>query len=107
MDSLFSPPLLPVFMAMSPDTPSPSPRLVFGLIMGGMAVWGVYVAIGAYLYNHNPWRGVIVMACVGLFIGSWALLLRTQKRRGKSSAPRVAFRGNWHSPARSFGGAAA
>jgi membrane protease YdiL (CAAX protease family) len=61
--------------------PPLSPRLLFALIMGGMLVWGAYVALGAYLYNYNPWRGVIVMACVGLFLGFWLLLLWNQSRR--------------------------
>ncbi len=43
-------------------------------------MWGAYVALGAYLYNYNPWRGVIVMACVGLFLGFWLLLLWNQSR---------------------------
>ena len=66
---------------MMPAIPPPlSPRLLFALIMGGMVLWGAYVALGAYLYNYNPWRGVIVMVCVGLFLGFWLLLLWTQSR---------------------------
>ena len=57
-----------------------SPWLLFTLIMGGMIVWGAYIAVGAYLYNKDPWRGVIVMACVGLFLGFWLLLLWNQSR---------------------------
>ena len=60
--------------------PPLSPRLLFALIMGGMLASGAYVAIGAYLYNHDPWRGVIVMVCVGLFLGCWLLLLWSQSR---------------------------
>jgi len=68
-----------------PDTRRPfSPRLLFVLIMGGMVVWGAYVALGAYLYNYNPWRGVIVLVCVGLFLGFWLLLLWNQGRHRKS-----------------------
>ena len=39
------------------------------LIMGGLVLWGAYVAIGAYLYNLNPWRAVIVMASRGRVSG--------------------------------------
>ena len=54
----------------------PSSRLLVYLLMGGLAVWGAYLAIGAYLYNFNPWRPAIVLICVGAFIGGWLLLLR-------------------------------
>jgi hypothetical protein len=58
-----------------------SPRLLFALIMGGLLLWGVYVAVGAYLYNRNPWRPLIVLASVCAFLGFWLLLLWTQKRK--------------------------
>jgi len=48
--------------------------------MGLLVVWAVYVAIGAYLYNFNPWRAVIVLASMGVFLGIWLLLLWTQSR---------------------------
>lgn len=46
-----------------------------------VAAWGVYHAIGAYRYNHNPWRAVMVLACVGGFLGFWGLLLRSARFR--------------------------
>ncbi len=62
-----------------PDQRRPlSPRQILALIMGGLVLWGVYIAIGAYLYNQNPWRSVIILACVGSFVGLWLLLLWTQ-----------------------------
>ena len=62
-----------------PDQRKPlSPRQILALIMGGLVLWGVYIAIGAYLYNQNPWRGVIVLVCMGSFVGLWLLLLWTQ-----------------------------
>ena len=69
---------------MPAPRPPLSPRLLFALIMGGMVLWGAYVALGAYLYNYNPWRGVIVMGCVGLFLGFWLLLLWNQSRHKKT-----------------------
>jgi drug/metabolite transporter (DMT)-like permease len=63
---------------MSEDRPSPSPRLIIGLIMGGLAVWALYIAIGSYLYNFNPWRAVLVLGCMGVFLGFWLLLLWSQ-----------------------------
>lgn len=49
--------------------------------MGGLVLWGVYAAIGAYRYNQNPWRAVIVLGCVGTFVGIWLLLMRMQSRK--------------------------
>jgi hypothetical protein len=66
---------------MSEEQPSISPRLVTGLIMLSLLLWGAYVAVGAYLYNMNPWRGLIVLAAVGLFLGLWMLALWSRGRR--------------------------
>lgn len=54
-------------------------RLIL-LIMAAVFAWGVLHAVGAYLLNHNPWRPVIVLACVLAFLGFWALMLRTRRR---------------------------
>ncbi|HEY2894566.1 MAG TPA: hypothetical protein VGJ16_10150 [Pirellulales bacterium] len=62
-----------------------SPTKLLALIMGALALWGVYVAIGAYLYNRNPWRPLIVLASVGIFLGIWMLLLWGQSRRQRKS----------------------
>jgi hypothetical protein len=53
--------------------------------MGALAVWGLYIAIGAYLYNRNPWRPLVVLASVGIFLGVWMLLLWGQSRRQRKS----------------------
>src|SRR5262245_13408018 len=69
---------------MSAQSPPPSARLVLALIMGALVLWGTYLAIGAYLYNLNPWRPVIVLGCVSLFLGFWLWLLRV---RGRAARP--------------------
>jgi hypothetical protein len=51
------------------------------LIVAGLFAWGIYHAVGAYLYNHNPWRAVVVMTCVCGFLGFWLLLLATRRPR--------------------------
>jgi hypothetical protein len=68
---------------MPDQRPSPSPRMVLTVIMGGMALWAVYVAVGAYLYNFDPWRAVIVLGCMAAFLGWWLLLLYTQGGKKK------------------------
>ncbi len=65
-----------------PSQPAPvSPRTILTVLMVGLTVWAVYIAVGAYWYNLNPWRGVIVLACMGLFLGSWLALLWNQSRK--------------------------
>jgi hypothetical protein len=65
---------------MPKPSSQPSPRLILTVLMGGLVVWAVYVAVGAYLYNFNPWRAVIVLVSMGVFLGIWLLLLWTQSR---------------------------
>jgi hypothetical protein len=66
---------------MTDQQPPFSPRLVMSLIMLALVLWGAYVAVGAYLYNRNPWRGVIVLVSVALFLGLWMLALWSRSRR--------------------------
>lgn len=50
-------------------------------IMVALIIWGALLALGAYLYNHNIWRLIIVMGSVGGFLAFWALLLWSKKDR--------------------------
>ncbi len=65
--------------AMPPS--SPSPKMLLAMIFGGMMLWGLYIAAGVLWYGVNPRGALIVLLCVGFFLGFWWLLLRTQKRR--------------------------
>ena len=71
-------------MSDRPDSAPPDAvlrrRLPY-IIMAALAIWGLIHALGAYLYNYNPWRGIIVLACMAVFIGWWVWLLRLQARR--------------------------
>lgn len=58
-----------------------SNRAILALIMGGLLVWGIYVAVGSYLYNFDVRRAVVVLASVGMFLGFWLLLLWNQARK--------------------------
>lgn len=55
-------------------------RLIAGIILA-VSLWGIWLAVGAYLLNHNPWRAVVVLACVFGFIGFWLLMLQSRKKR--------------------------
>jgi len=69
-----------------------APRNMVRLIMGAVLVWGVFLAVGAYRFNHNPARPAMVMACVLGFLGFWGLLLRTRRRRTKDNGDNAADR---------------
>ena len=58
-----------------------APRTIIAVLVGVLLLWAAYIAVGAYLYNRNPWRVVLVMACMAAFVGSWLLLL-WKKGRG-------------------------
>jgi len=65
---------------MADERPSLSPRTILALVMGGLVAWGVYVAVGVLWYGINPLGALLVLVCVGMFLGVWLLLLWTQKR---------------------------
>jgi hypothetical protein len=55
-------------------------RLIWILIVAVLA-WGIYHAIGAYRFNHNPYRAVVVLGCVVAYLGFWMLLLKRRQSR--------------------------
>jgi hypothetical protein len=54
---------------------------VIALLIVAVLAWGVFHAVGAYRFNHDPRRGLVVLACVGGFLGFWAVLLWNQRRQ--------------------------
>ena len=50
-------------------------------VVAGIVVWGIFHAIGAWRFNHNPLRAVVVLACVAAFIGFWMTMLAVRQRR--------------------------
>jgi Flp pilus assembly protein TadB len=48
--------------------------------MGGLVLWGIYVAVGVLWYGQTIAGAIVVLVCVGMFLGFWLLLLRSQKR---------------------------
>jgi RsiW-degrading membrane proteinase PrsW (M82 family) len=62
-----------------------STHRVFAAIMLAVLAWGTWLAAGAYRYNNNPWRAVVVLASVGIFLGGWLLLLANRHRSSGSS----------------------
>jgi hypothetical protein len=58
-------------------------RRVLWLIFAAVLIWGLYHAVGAYRFNHNPYRPLVVVACVGGYLAIWALLLWRRRSRGQ------------------------
>ena len=70
-----------------PGTPSATTRDAEKIIRGimlALVVWGVIQAIGSWLFNHDPRRPLIVLACVGGFLGFWLAALAARRRRLES-----------------------
>jgi len=58
------------------------------LLIAALAGWGLYHAVGAFLFNHDVRRGLVVLACMGGFLAWWLTLLRFRsKRRQNDSTP--------------------
>lgn len=66
-----------------------TPQQTIRLIMLALLAWGVFHAVGAYRFNHNPWRGFVVLACSLVFLGFWGLLLawRASRPNGHEKRP--------------------
>jgi RsiW-degrading membrane proteinase PrsW (M82 family) len=69
-------------MAHESDPP-PGPdavRIIRWVVLGVLA-WGIFHALGAWRFNNNPLRAVVVLACVAAFIGFWLTMLAVRQRR--------------------------
>ncbi|MBX3412050.1 MAG: hypothetical protein KF708_04975 [Pirellulales bacterium] len=51
------------------------------LIIFALLAWGTFHAVGAYQYNHNPWRAVVVVLCSLAFVGFWLAMLASRRAR--------------------------
>ncbi len=51
------------------------------LLLAALAAWGLYHAVGAFLFNRDVRRGLVVLACMAAFLGWWVLLLAHRKRK--------------------------
>ena len=51
------------------------------LVIVGVLAWGLFHAYGAYSFNHDLRRGLIVFGSVLAFLAFWGLLLWNRGRR--------------------------
>jgi hypothetical protein len=67
-------------LAMTEERPPMSQSTIVKLIVGGLILWGLYVAAGVIWYDLNVAGAFVVLLCVGMFVGFWLLLLRTKRQ---------------------------
>ncbi|MEX1039883.1 MAG: hypothetical protein WDZ51_04595 [Pirellulaceae bacterium] len=72
------------------NRPEASPKTILLCLIGGLALWGLYLAVGSFLgqtfetgeRQYDFRRGAIVLGCMAAFLGAWArLLLRPRRAR--------------------------
>ena len=61
-------------------------NLLIWVILAVVA-WGAYHVAGAYFYDRNPWRSLVVAGSFALFLGLWLLLLGLRRKR-QSDGPK-------------------
>ena len=57
--------------------------LIIPYIVIGLIVWGALLALGAYVFRgqHDLRKPLIILACVGTFVGFWGVLLWINRGR--------------------------
>jgi hypothetical protein len=61
-------------------------RWIMALVLA-LAAWGLYNAVGAYLFNHDIRRGVVVTVAMAAFLAWWLLLLRLNSKTKNRPSP--------------------
>ncbi len=67
--------------AMPDPQPPPGAERLLRWVMAGVVAWGCVHAIGAWRFNHDPRRAVVVLGCVAAFLGFWLVMLAARRRR--------------------------
>jgi hypothetical protein len=62
------------------ESAPPTQRMIQWIVVG-LVLWGIIHAVGAYQFNYNPWRGVVVIASFAIFLSWWWWLLRGREQR--------------------------
>ena len=60
--------------------PADTVRIIRWVVLGVLA-WGLFHAVGAWRFNNNPLRAVVVLACVLGFLGFLMMMLAVRQRR--------------------------
>ncbi len=71
----------PPVTSRSANAPDSDRMRIIRWVAVGVLGWGIFHAIGAWRFNNNPLRAVVVLACVGAFLGFWLAMLGLRQRR--------------------------
>ena len=63
-----------------PSFPTDTWRIIRWVSLAILA-WGIFHAVGAWRFNHDPARAVMVLVCVGGFLCFWMVMLALRQRR--------------------------
>jgi len=57
--------------------------LIIPYIVIGLILWGALLGLGAYVFRgqHDLRKPLIILACVGVFVGFWGVLLWVNRGR--------------------------
>lgn len=69
------------------------PKLLLDVVHIGVAIWGVLLAAGVYLFGGQDWReSVLVLAVFAFFLGAWrlAMYFGARKKRAKERSEKKA-----------------
>ena len=70
-----------VVMNMTTHLAPPGAERILRWIMMGIVIWGSIHALGAWPFNHDARRPVVVLVCVAGFLGFWLTMLAARRRR--------------------------
>ncbi len=62
-------------------TPDVWKTRAIAFVVLGVLAWGIFHAVGAYLFNHDVRRALVVLVCVLGFLTFWGLMLWQRARR--------------------------
>jgi hypothetical protein len=62
---------------MKPEPTNEERDVIIPFIVIGLIIWGALLALGAFIFrNQLDYRKpLIILACVGAFVGFWGILL--------------------------------
>ncbi len=58
-----------------------SNRQIMSWIVLGLVAWGLYLALGDYLRNHNLLRSLVTVLCVAAFLAIWLAAMAVRRWR--------------------------
>ena len=68
---------------MTEDIQNEPTRRWIVILIAVLAVWGLYHAVGAFLFNYDIRRGIVVLGSMTAFLGCWLALLRYRKKKDR------------------------